>query len=66
VGRITCPTLVVRGSESDIFSEATMQRMQEVIPDCTSVTVPRAGHLVPGDNPADFLAAVQGLLRRVY
>lgn len=66
VGRITCPTLVVRGSESDIFAEATMQRMQEVIPDCTSVTVPRAGHLVPGDNPADFLAAVQGLLRRVY
>jgi pimeloyl-ACP methyl ester carboxylesterase len=66
VGRITCPTLVVRGGDSDIFSEATMQRMQEVIPDCTSVTVPRAGHLVPGDNPADFLAAVQGLLRRVY
>lgn len=66
VTQITCPTLVVRGGESDIFSEATMQRMGEVMRQCTTVTVPRAGHLVPGDNPADFLTAVQGLLRRVY
>ena len=65
VGRITCPTLVVRGGESDIFAEATMQRMQEVIPNCATVTVPRAGHLVAGDNPADFLVAVQDLLGRV-
>ncbi len=53
------------GSESDIFAEATMQRMQEVIPDCTTVTVSKAGHLVAGDNPAEFLVAVQGLLSRV-
>jgi esterase len=65
VAKITCPTLVVRGGDSDIFAEATMRRMQEVIPDCAIVTVPRAGHLVAGDNPADFLVAVQELLRRV-
>jgi pimeloyl-ACP methyl ester carboxylesterase len=65
VRQITCPTLVVRGAESDIFAESTMRRMQEVIPNCTTVTVPRAGHLVAGDNPADFLAALRGLLGRV-
>jgi esterase len=65
VARITCPTLVVRGGDSDIFAAETMRKMQEVIPDCATVTVPRAGHLVAGDNPADFLAAVQELLRRV-
>ena len=65
VARITCPTLVVRGSRSDIFAESTMQHMGEVIPDCTTVTVDRAGHLVAGDNPADFLVAVQELLGRV-
>ena len=62
---ITCPTLVVRGRESDIFTEATMDRMVETIPHCSTVTIPRAGHLVAGDNPADCLAAVQGFLQQV-
>jgi pimeloyl-ACP methyl ester carboxylesterase len=35
------------------------------MPDCTVVTIPRAGHLVAGDNPVEFLAAVRGMLRRV-
>jgi esterase len=62
VARITCPTLVVRGGDSDIFADETMRKMQQVIPNCTTVTVPRAGHLVAGDNPADFLRAVQEFL----
>ena len=66
VGRIDCPTLVVRGDRSDIFREETMGRMQETIADCVTVTVAGAGHLVQGDNPVDFVAAVQDLLRRVY
>ena len=63
---IDCPTLVVRGSNSDIFAEETMVRMQKEIPDCTTVTIARAAHLVQGDNPVDFVAAVQQLLNRVY
>ena len=66
VRRIDCPTLVVRGDRSDIFSEETMGRMQEVIPDCVTATISGAGHLVQGDNPADFVAKVEELLRRVY
>ncbi len=62
VAKITCPTLVVRGGNSDIFADETMQKMQRVIPNCDTVTVPDAGHLVAGDNPVDFLAA----LRRFY
>ena len=62
VARITCPTLVVRGGNSDIFADETMQQMRQVIPQCEIVTVPDAGHLVAGDNPVDFLAAV----RRFY
>ena len=65
VGRIDCPTLVVRGSRSDLFLEETMNRMQQAIPDCVTVTIPRAGHLVQGDNPADFVVAVRDLLGRV-
>ncbi len=59
VSKIECPTLVVRGGNSDIFADDTMRRMQQVIPSCEIVTVPDAGHLVAGDNPVDFLAAVR-------
>jgi pimeloyl-ACP methyl ester carboxylesterase len=65
VSRIDCPTLVVRGGDSDIFADATMRKMQQVIPQCDTVTVPHAGHLVAGDNPVDFLTAVRGLYQRV-
>ena len=63
--QIDCPTLVARGARSDIFADATMTRMAAEHHDCTTVTIPNAGHLVQGDNPPDFLAAVQALLRRV-
>jgi pimeloyl-ACP methyl ester carboxylesterase len=59
VAKITCPTLVLRGGDSDIFAEETMEKMRQVIPDCATVTIPRAGHLVAGDNPVDFLVAVR-------
>ena len=63
---IDCPTLVLRGDRSDLFPEETMQRMQQAIADCETVTISGAGHLVQGDNPADFVVAVQALLRRVF
>ena len=62
--KIDCPALVVRGARSDIFADETMVRMAEEHRDCTTVTVENAGHLVQGDNPPDFLAAVRGLLSR--
>jgi len=63
LSRITCPTLVVRGANSDIFAEETGQRMAQVIPDCRFVTVPDAGHTVPQDNASEFLSAVTPFLR---
>ena len=62
VRKIDCPTLVTRGGDSDIFADETMQQMQQAIPDCAIVTIPDAGHLVAGDNPADFLSAVRDFL----
>ena len=65
VTSLRCPTLIIRGSESDIFTAEVMEKMLQVIPDSTSATVPRAGHLVAGDNPTDFLKALQTLLDRL-
>ena len=61
---IDCPTLVLRGVRSDLFDEETMQKMQESIGDCETVTIARAGHLVQGDNPADFLTAVEAWVNK--
>ena len=66
LGKIDCPTLVLRGSRSDIFADETMQRMEQVITDCTTVTISNAGHLVQGDNPAEFLVEVGKFLGRVH
>jgi esterase len=60
--RIACPTLLVRGAESDILSRETAERMVQEIPDCRLVEVPDAGHSIPLDNPTGFLAAIDPFL----
>ena len=42
--RVTCPTLVVWGSDSDVLSEAQARRMAETLPSGELVTVPGVGH----------------------
>jgi pimeloyl-ACP methyl ester carboxylesterase len=60
--RITCPTLLVRGSESDILSVETAERMVREIPNCRFVTVPDAGHSIPLESPKGFLEATRPFL----
>ncbi len=62
LARITCPTLVVRGGESDVFHEEDAIRLAERLPDGKFVTVPRAGHTVQGDNPKDLVAELRRFL----
>ncbi len=65
LGKILCPTLIIRGGDSDIFAQEIMEKMLRVIPQSTSAVVPGAGHLVAGDNPTGFLKALRGMLDRV-
>jgi esterase len=62
IARIACPTLIVRGAESDTLQRATAERMVEVIPNCRLVEVERAGHSIPLDNPTGWLEAVRPFL----
>jgi pimeloyl-ACP methyl ester carboxylesterase len=64
VARVPCPTLVVRGEQSDIVSAATVERAARTLPHGELVTVSGAGHSVPGDNPEGFFEAVMPFLRR--
>ena len=65
VGRVRCPTLLVRGGESDFFRPEVMDRMLQIVPGSTGAVVPGAGHLVAGDKPAEFVVALRTLLDRV-
>lgn len=62
LARIACPTLLVRGSESDLLSRETARRMINVIPHCHLIEIPNAGHSVFMDNPIDFIAALEEFL----
>jgi pimeloyl-ACP methyl ester carboxylesterase len=59
---ITCPTLLVRGEESDILSTDIAKRMLETQPNAHLVEVSGAGHTVPGDQPEVFLALLLDFL----
>lgn len=49
--QVQCPVLVLRGSESDVLSDAGAEAAVELIPDARLVIVEKAGHLAAGDNP---------------
>jgi len=59
---ISCPTLVVRGAESDLLSADIATRMADALPNGSWVEVPDCGHSVSTDNPGGFLAAVRPFL----
>ena len=62
---IRCPTLLVRGGVSDVFSVANCEEMVARMPDSRWVEIPDAGHMVIEDNPEAFNSAVMEFLRNV-
>lgn len=59
---VTCPTLVVRGAESDVFTDAQAAELAERLPDGRWVRVEGAGHNVQGDNPRGMAEAISAFL----
>jgi len=64
VKTIQCPTLLVKGGESDVFSLDGAREFQQLIPGSEFSLVPKAGHSVMGDNPPGFEAAVREFYRK--
>jgi esterase len=59
---LACPTLLVRGAESDILSADTAAKMIEAQPNARLVEIADAGHTVPGDQPEAFLKVLREYL----
>ena len=62
LARITRPTLVVRGAESDVLTPEIAKRMLETLKDGRLVEIADAGHTVPGDQPEAFTKAIRAFL----
>ncbi len=62
LAKITAPTLLIRGEDSDITDVDTFERMKTVVPNSRVVSVAKAGHRVSGDNPGAFNSALRGFL----
>ena len=60
---IPCPTLVVRGTETDLLPLEVAQRMERELPHGRLVAVPRAGPMVFENNPAAFITALRDFLQ---
>jgi pimeloyl-ACP methyl ester carboxylesterase len=48
---VSIPTLVLRGSQSDILSPTCFKEMQDVKPDLVAVEIPNAGHVPTLSEP---------------
>lgn len=62
---VTCPTLVVRGAESDLFLDEDAAAFAEALPDGRWVRIEGAGHTVQGDNPRQLVGAIRQFLGEV-
>ncbi len=57
---VSCPTLVVRGQESEILTASGAEELVAEMPDAKLAEIGRAGHHVLLDRPDELLAALRG------
>ena len=62
VETIACPIMEVRGAESILVSDETVERMKRVGKEVSSVDVAGAGHVVSVDKPQEFIEATRSFL----
>ena len=59
---LSIPTLLVRGVQSDVVSDAGMADMMRLIQHAESVEIPAAGHMVAGDDNDVFATRLETFL----
>ena len=60
--KITCPVMLVRGKESVLVGDETVERMKAVGKQFSAVDVNEAGHLVTVDRPQKFIEVTRPFL----
>jgi esterase len=65
IAELSCPTLIVRGGESAIFTDDHAQRFATAIPNGRWIAIAGAGHSVQGDRPKALVEALRNFLAQV-
>jgi len=65
VHRICCPTLVLRGARSDVFTDDNAANFAKALPKGQWQRVPDAGHTIQGDNPRGLLEALRPFIKQI-
>ncbi len=65
VPTISCPTLLLRGAESEVLPEADAAELARRLPNGRWATVGSSGHTVQGDNPRGLVDALQAFLAEI-
>jgi pimeloyl-ACP methyl ester carboxylesterase len=60
--RIECPTLILRGAESDVFLDEDAERFAAALPHARWTRVDGAGHTIQGDQPAALVREIRSFL----
>ena len=61
---LTCPTLVIRGENSEELEISEFEKMKKINPCVVGVEIPRAGHWVHTDQPKPFIRLVKDFLEK--
>ena len=59
---IQCPILEIRGAESNLVSDNTIEKMKRLGKEVSSVDIDKAGHVVMVDQPEPFIEAIKGFV----
>jgi pimeloyl-ACP methyl ester carboxylesterase len=54
IPKLTCPTLVLYGGESDTFLPAAAKRFKDILPGAVIRAFPETGHFIPMERPEDI------------
>lgn len=65
VRSLSCPALIIRGGESDLFLADAAERFVSALPQGELVTVPKCGHNVHSQNTPGFLEAIAPFLSKL-
>jgi pimeloyl-ACP methyl ester carboxylesterase len=64
VSLLSHPTLVIHGSESDVFSSSVGRRLKAMLPFIETYGVQNSTHFVPMERPEECSDAIFSFLRR--
>lgn len=62
--RVTIPTLLIRGGQSDIVDDAGVAEMRRLVPQTEVCEIPAAGHMIAGDSNDAFNDSMLAFLKR--